>query len=345
MQLAKYVTLYALLSYAQHAAALDAPAALIPSDLNPGDQFYIVFAGSDVVNGAQTSATYTAYAAAVKANDPDTDAISGWTTLFGHDDSSLVTLSAFGAGTSYPIYNTNGDRVANNTAGLFSDSLNNPIGYDESGTAVNSSIWTGFNFTGSSTGIGDDSLGGNDSLSDGCLAGSSNQVNNQWAASILAGGNGCAGASYGLYVVSPLLSVPAPVVSISPDTIDFGIVGASETSNEYTVTLSNSGTADWEISSIDAAVAPFVASGGTCGSAPLILAVGSSCTLSFTVSPGGSSFVSQTVLINSNAPSSPDAITLKRRVIVPVPALNLNMLVLLITMLAAVVGLHMRRAE
>lgn len=114
------------------AVATTAPSALIPAGLNPGDTFYIIVAGSDVLNGAQTSATYIAYAASVKANDTDTDSVTGWTTLYGHDDSTLVTTSAI-TSTSSPIYNTNGDRVASNRAASFFNSQENPIAYDESG--------------------------------------------------------------------------------------------------------------------------------------------------------------------------------------------------------------------
>ncbi len=199
------------------ARALDAPSALVPAGLFPGDTFYIIFAGSDTLNGAQTAATYVNYAATVKANDPVTDLITGWITLYGHDDSSLVTTSAFSAGTNSPIYNRVGTKIADNRAQLFSNTQAAPIECDESGNCASRNIWTGFNSNGSSTGIGDDSLGGNDSLNDGCLAGDSGATDQNWATSVLLGGAGCAGASLGLYVVSPLLTVPGtPRASSSP---------------------------------------------------------------------------------------------------------------------------------
>ena len=214
-----YTLIFAITStlYSTSSRALDAPAALVPAGLNPGDTFFIIFAGSDTLNGAQSSATYINYAATVATNNPDTASIPGWTTLFGHDDSSLVTSAAFGGVTNRPIYNTAGIKVADNSAGLFSNSLLSPIGYDESGVVNANNIWTGFNFTGGSTGIGDDSLGGNDSLTDGCLAGDASVTDHNWAASILSGGNGCAGSNLGLYVLSPLLTVPgATTGSVMP---------------------------------------------------------------------------------------------------------------------------------
>ncbi|MFA7555998.1 MAG: hypothetical protein WCY88_17270 [Spongiibacteraceae bacterium] len=210
MKLKKFFAASTFILGANIASALDAPAGLVPAGLVPGDTFYIIFASSNTLNGAQTSATYIAHAANAAALGTDTSTIAGWTTLYGHDDSTLVTTSAFTA-TDRPIYNTNADLVASDRATLFSNSQSNAIGYDESGNVNAANIWTGFNFTGSSTGIGDDSLGGNDALSDGCLAGNAAQTDNKWAASVLAGGNGCAGANLGLYILSPLLTVPTPI--------------------------------------------------------------------------------------------------------------------------------------
>ena len=199
--------LVACLSYnISMAAAASAPDALVPDGLEPGQQFYVVFVTSNTINGAQTSATYQAFANVAASNDPDTAGLS-WTTLFGHDDSTLVTTSAI-ADPSVPIYNTNGDKVADNRAGFFSMSLLSPILYDESGVnlgAVN--VWTGFNYNGHPVGIGDDSLGGNDSLHDGCVAGNAGSTDNHAFASVLSGGAGCAGANNHMYVVSQLLTV------------------------------------------------------------------------------------------------------------------------------------------
>jgi hypothetical protein len=198
-----------------------APDGLVPNGLKPGDKFYVVFVSSNTVNGAQTAATYQAIAATAAANNSDTEKVS-WTTLYGHDDSSLVTTSAF-TDTSVPIYNTNGDKVADNRAEFFSNSHDAPIQYNESGVSVGGvNVWTGYNFTGSNTGIGDDSLGGNDSLNDGCLAGRANATDQSMFAAVLSGGAGCAGANHGLYVVSELLQV-------QPE-IDYGAPQLSQSS-------------------------------------------------------------------------------------------------------------------
>ncbi|MBN7798872.1 choice-of-anchor D domain-containing protein [Parahaliea mediterranea] len=347
MRLARFLAFVGFLLFSQLSSALDAPPGLIPPGLNPGDEFYIIFAGSDTLDGAQSAATYAAYAATVKANDPDTNAISGWISLFGHDDTTLVTTSAFGGNTSQPIYNTNGDKVADNRAELFSDALDSAIGYDESGAANANNIWTGFLETGAAVGIGDDSLGGHDFVLDGCLVGNAGQADERWAASIATGGAGCTGANFGLYVLSPLLSVTAPLISIAPGSPNFGSHVIGSTSNEYTVTLSNSstGTADWEISSIDAAVAPFAATGGTCGATPITIAIGDSCTLTYTFNPGAAGPASQNLVIASNALSSPDSLALQGVGLFPepVPTLNQYAQLFLALVIIAVASVTVRR--
>ncbi len=214
------------------------PPALVPVGLNPGDEFYVIFVGSDTVNGAQTSAVYNAYAATVKAKDPDTDAIDGWQTLFSHDDGTLTTLSAFGTETSQPIYNTNGDKVADNQTDFYDGTLDAAIEYDESGAATARGVWTGFSTSGGSVGRGDDTLGGVDSLADGCLAGYSSEASSRWTVNSLSGGNGCASANFSLYVLSPLLRVPGFTVSGSLT----GLAGGSS------VVLQLNGTDDQTLS-------------------------------------------------------------------------------------------------
>lgn len=235
----------------QSALAVDAPAGLVPPGLAAGDTFYIVFASSYTLDGNKSSAVYAGAAAIAAANGVDTAKITGWVTLFGHDDSTLSTMSAFST-TDRPIYNTNGDKVADDRTKFYSNSLDNPIGYDEQGAVAPAIIWTGFNYTGTSTGVGDDSLGGNDSLNDGCLAGMSSATDRNWATSMLAGGNGCAGANLGLYVLSPLLTVPGDSdgsVSASPSVREpVGIPITADTVAEavdvFDFTISDGGTSD-----------------------------------------------------------------------------------------------------
>lgn len=234
----------------------EAPTALVPVGLNPGDEFYIIFVGSDAVNGAQTSAVYKAYAATVKAKDPDTDAIDGWQTLFAHDDFTLTTRAAFVTETSQPIYNTNGDKVADNLADFYDGTLDAAIEFDESGAATARGVWTGFDERGRSSGIGDDTLGGTDSLGDACLAGYSNEASRSWAFNSLSGGSGCASANFPLYVLSPLLRVPG--FTVTPSAAAGGSITpatAQTVSENDTVAFTVTPDSGFSILSVD----------GTCG--------------------------------------------------------------------------------
>lgn len=211
----KSVSAIPLTIFAMNSAALDAPAGLVPAGLSPGDTFFVIYASDNLVNGAQTSATYIGYAATSATSGSKTNTIAGWTTLFAHDDGTITTTSAFGGVTNRPIYNTVGTKVADDRADLFDNTLDAAIGFDEDGDAVAASIWTGFFHDGSALNVGDDTLGGADGVNDGCATGSSSSATGAWALNALSGGAGCAGATFGLYVLSPLLTVPTPIVGSS----------------------------------------------------------------------------------------------------------------------------------
>lgn len=99
---------------------------------------------------------------------------------------------------------------------------------------------------------------------------------------------------------------PAPAaVSLSPDTLDFGTQVIGNAATAQPVILKNSGGAALNIASI-------VASGdfsqsNTCGSS---LAAGASCTISVGFQPSAAGARSGSVVVNSNAASSPDTVSL-----------------------------------
>lgn len=97
--------------------------------------------------------------------------------------------------------------------------------------------------------------------------------------------------------------VGSPQLSISPEETDFGAVsvGSSESRD---VTLSNTGQMNLVINAVEAAVAPFERSGGTCAaSGATVLAPGWTCTLEYTFSPGSlaDEFLELEVLSNDSA--------------------------------------------
>jgi mono/diheme cytochrome c family protein len=97
----------------------------------------------------------------------------------------------------------------------------------------------------------------------------------------------------------------APSVSLSSTSLSYGSVTVGASSS-LTSTLTNSGTAALNLSTISSSNAVF-AVGNNC---PASLAVGSSCTLTVTFSPAAVGAASGTVSIRSDAASSPDTLSL-----------------------------------
>ncbi len=100
-------------------------------------------------------------------------------------------------------------------------------------------------------------------------------------------------------------------LAIAPNPQDFGDQVVGTTSAAASVTLSNSGSADLDVSAVDAASAPFAVAGGSCGSAPFTINAGASCTIDYTFAPTATGSASQSISVSSNAPSSPDAFELR----------------------------------
>lgn len=101
------------------------------------------------------------------------------------------------------------------------------------------------------------------------------------------------------------------VLEVAPSPLDFGDQRVTTTSSAQIVTLSNTGTSAINVNAVSAAVAPFAATGGSCGNSPFSIAVGNSCTLIFTFSPSVSGAANQTLMVTSDASSNPDSIDLQ----------------------------------
>ncbi|MBY6205680.1 choice-of-anchor D domain-containing protein [Halomonas denitrificans] len=100
-------------------------------------------------------------------------------------------------------------------------------------------------------------------------------------------------------------------LTISPNPLDFGDQEVGTTSPASTVTLSNGGSADLDVSAVDAAAAPFAVAGGTCGAAPFTVPAGGSCTIDYTFAPTATGAASQSITVTSNSATSPDSFTLQ----------------------------------
>jgi hypothetical protein len=124
-------------------ATLLAANVVLPTDLAPGSPYQLVF----VTSGSRDSLSadindYNAFVAA-QATSSVSSVVQGatWKAIM-----STPTVNAVDNAPTYsdvPIYNTHGDRVANNSADLWDGSIRNPIQYNENGELyTDSSVWT-----------------------------------------------------------------------------------------------------------------------------------------------------------------------------------------------------------
>ncbi len=97
-----------------------------------------------------------------------------------------------------------------------------------------------------------------------------------------------------------------PAVSLSPTALNFKKVPIGQTSSPKTVTLTNTGTATLNISSITAS-GDFHISNNTCGAT---VAAGANCAVSVTFHPSLKGARNGTLSFNDNAPGSPQTVAL-----------------------------------
>jgi len=129
-----------------------------PAGLGPGDQYHILFATSTVayvtndtsvppptpaefggIDAADWIVTYRAAFAGLVPGWNGLDLV--YRSILSIDgDNAVDRLSIVG-----PVYNTNGDLLANDAADLWDGSLVNPVGYNEKGELIasNTQVWTG----------------------------------------------------------------------------------------------------------------------------------------------------------------------------------------------------------
>lgn len=139
-------------------------------------------------------------------------------------------------------------------------------------------------------------------------------------------------------------------IALSPESLDFGSQPEDSTT-EASVTLSNAGTGQLDVSAVSVPAGPFTLVGGTCGTAPFSLAAGASCTLTFAFTPTSAGAASATVSIASNAQGSPTTLLLQGGgTLVPlaqpelIPTLQAWMLMLLAGLVAVIGVAGVRRS-
>lgn len=100
------------------------------------------------------------------------------------------------------------------------------------------------------------------------------------------------------------VEVKPPNIAIAPDPLDLGSWKVGTTSAAAGITISNTG-GPLEVTSIDAAAAPFAAAGGTCSAPPFVLEDGESCTITYSFTPTATGPASQTIAVDSNDSDGP----------------------------------------
>ncbi len=137
---------------------------LVPSDLQTGDKYHLAFVSSQPIAGDFGTQVFPdnglvagdAFVSALAAA-PGTVTMNGtYQAIISDSVQGVNALSR--VSTNFPIYNTNGNRVANDYAGLFGGvfmGLDAPIAYDEYGTPKETFVWTGTDSNGAQSTLGD----------------------------------------------------------------------------------------------------------------------------------------------------------------------------------------------
>ncbi|HXN24989.1 MAG TPA: choice-of-anchor D domain-containing protein, partial [Candidatus Dormibacteraeota bacterium] len=99
-----------------------------------------------------------------------------------------------------------------------------------------------------------------------------------------------------------------PQLRVTPSSLNFGNLNLGTTSSAQTVTFKNTGTVNVTISAIAASLSQFTLA--TLPAFPLTLAAGESAAVNVTFAPAAAGTLSGTLTILSNAPSSPDSVSL-----------------------------------
>jgi len=124
-------------------------------------------------------------------------------------------------------------------------------------------------------------------------------------------------------------------VALDPSALDFGVVLPGSTRTE-TIEVSNTGEADLNLSEMTDPSAPFAILGGTCTAVPVTLGPGERCDIVVEFAPVMPGQFNAAFDLASNAPSSPDTVSLAGSAqVIAVPALNRFGLALLVLALGA----------
>ena len=121
--------------------------------------------------------------------------------------------------------------------------------------------------------------------------------------------NNAGGTLSGANVINVAVSCGAIAVGLSTSHLDLGTLIEGSTSSAQLI-VTNIGAGNLVLSSITAPAAPFSIVGGSCLALPFTLAAGAQCTVDVTFAPTTLGTFSSSLLIHSNAASSPTEVTM-----------------------------------
>ena len=141
-------------------AALPAHAGFIPPNLPAGSKYEIAFVTSGGTTATDpSSADYNAFVTAQAEQNPNLPQGVAWHAIAStlETDFDIIQANQNAPFTpSIPVYNTQGQLVANAATPLYSGYQINPILYDQFGNSDSTEVWTGSGYDGTP----DDPLGG-----------------------------------------------------------------------------------------------------------------------------------------------------------------------------------------
>lgn len=121
---------------------------------------------------------------------------------------------------------------------------------------------------------------------------------------------GCSGDGTWLIRVNAEDPTGIPQLTVSPDSLNFGVERVFGLSAEMATTLENTGTATVEVTAIDPVTTPFFFNsfaGGACPSVPFTLIPGATCTLNYSFGPQSDGLFTTSVTVTSNTAPPPPA--------------------------------------
>jgi len=194
-------------------ASISQAAPFVPPSLAPGSPYQLVFVTSGTRDASSTLiADYNTFVNNQAAQNPSLTGTNMGVQYFAIGSTTTVNANVNAAVTA-PVYNFNGDKVADSFADLWDGSLDNGIAYDEfANFASFPDMWTGT--TTSGIGFVGNELGSTSPRSGFAFSSAPNWISD---------GIGPAAANFAFYGLSQQLTTPVP----EPSTWLLAIIGSA----------------------------------------------------------------------------------------------------------------------